>query len=193
MKSDSLGGRLPLLDKADLNPAQKKLWETMGGDAGQLGYDSKTSDGRFIGPFNPMLRSPDIAMTFQQLQTDEGKYTSLSDRVRQVVILSIGSVWKAPYELYAHSAAARHAGFSKTCATALAAGHPSPELSAEETLAQRLSLALAAGHAVDDGLYADALKQFGEKGLVDFAVLAGCYHLVCGLLNLFAIPAPKAT
>ena len=45
--------------------------------------------------------------------------------------------------------------------------------------------------AVDDDLYVDVLRHFGEKGLVDFAVLAGCYHLVCGLLNLFAIPAPS--
>ena len=190
-----LGGRLPLLDQAGLSPAQKTLWDkmdaTMGSWAGKLGFDSKTSDNRFIGPFNPMLRSPDIALTFLQLQMDEGKHTSLSERVRQVVILSVGSVLKAPFELYAHAAAARHAGFSDTCVEALMAGAPSPELTAEEALAQRLALALAAGRAIDDALYADGLRHFGEKGLVDFAVLIGCYHLVCGLLNLFAIPAPK--
>ena len=191
-REDLLGGRLALLNKADLNPAQETLWETMGGDAGELGYDSKTSDGRFIGPFNPMLRSPNIALTFQQLQKEEREFTSLSERVRQVVILSVGSCWKAEYEIYAHSAAARHVGFSDKCAAALAAGQPSPELSAEEALAQRLSLQLVAGHTVDDRLYADALQQFGEKGLVDFAVLGGCYQLVCGVLNLFAVPAPKS-
>ncbi len=111
--------------------------------------------------------------------------------MRQVVILSVGSVWKSPYELYAHAAAARHAGLSAACVAALVAGEPSPELAAEETIAQRLASTLAAEHAVDDDLYAEALRRLGEKGLVDIAVLAGCYHLVCGLLNLFAIPAPK--
>ena len=43
---------------------------------------------------------------------------------------------------------------------------------------------------MDDGLYAEALKRFGEKGLVDLVVLAGCYDLVCRLLDLFAVPAP---
>ena len=187
-----LGGRLPLLDKGGLNAAQKELWNSMGADAGRLGYNSKTADGRFIGPFNPMLRSPQIALTFQHLQADEAKFTSLSARVRQVVVLSVGSLWKAPYELYAHSAAAHHVGFSDTCVAALAAGQPNAELTAEETLAQRLSLALAGGHAVDDRLYADALKLLEEKGLVDFAVLVGCYQLVCGVLNLFAVPAPTS-
>ena len=190
-----LGGRLPLLDRADLAPAQRVLWDaieaSMGAWAGKVGFESKCSDGRFIGPFNPMLRSPSVARMFLQLRSAEESDTSLSERVRQVVILSVGSVWRSPYELYAHEAAARHAGFSDACVTSLVAGTPSPELAAAETIAQRLALALTLAHAVDDDLYADALKQFGEKGLVDFAVLAGCYHLVCGLLNLFAIPAPK--
>ena len=193
---ERLGGRLPLLDPTCLSPAQASLWNrmdaTMGGWAGKIGFDSKSPDGRFIGPFNPMLRSPDIALTFLQLQMDEGKHTSLSDRVRQVVILSVGSVWKAPYELYAHAAAARHAGLSRACVEALAAGAPTDALAADERVAQRLALALACSRCVEDGLYADALTHFGEKGLVDFAILAGCYHLVCGLLNLFAIPAPES-
>ena len=192
-----LGGRLPLLDQASLAPAQKTFCDRMdaslGSWADKVGFARKTAENRFIGPFNPMLRSPDIALTFLQLQSDEGKHTSLPERVRQVVVLSVGSVWKAPYELYAHAAAARHAGLSEACVAALMAGASSPELAAEETVAQRLALALVAGHAIDDSLYADALKHFGEKGLVDFAVLAGCYQLVCGLLNLFAVPAPKPT
>ena len=41
-----------------------------------------------------------------------------------------------------------------------------------------------------DALYAEGLQRFGEKGLVDLVILAGCYHTVCGMLNLFAVPAP---
>ena len=192
---DRLGGRLPLLHRADLAPEQQMLWDqvdaTMAAWAGKVGFKSKTADNRFIGPFNPVLRSPGMARTFLQLQSDEAKHTSLSERVRQVVILSVGSVWKSPYELYAHAAAARQAGLSEACVAALVAGEPSPELTAEETTAQHLALALTAERTVGDDLYAEALRRFGEKGLVDFAVLTGCYHLVCGLLNLFAVPAPK--
>jgi 4-carboxymuconolactone decarboxylase len=55
------------------------------------------------------------------------------------------------------------------------------------------ALALARDHQVPDDLYRSAIRAFGEKGLVDFAVLAGCYHLVCGVLNLFAVPAPSTS
>ena len=191
-----LGGRLPLLDPDTLTPSQRPVWDrldaTLGRWADEVGFESKTGDGRFIGPFNPVLRSPDVGWSFVRLQLDETKHTSLSERVREVVILSVGSVWKAPYELYAHAAAARRAGFSQMAIERLATGSACEELAAEEDVAQRLTLALSVDHAVGDALYAEGLQHFGETGLVDLVILAGCYHTVCSMLNLFAIPAPGA-
>jgi len=40
----------------------------------------------------------------------EQKHTSLSRRVCEVVILSVGAVWKYDYEIYAHSAVGRKVG-----------------------------------------------------------------------------------
>jgi 4-carboxymuconolactone decarboxylase len=81
-----LGGRLTLLDRTDLSAAQKTLCDrteaSMVRWADEVGFQSKTSDGRFIGPFNPTLRSPEMALSLLQLQLDEGKHTCLSERVR---------------------------------------------------------------------------------------------------------------
>jgi 4-carboxymuconolactone decarboxylase len=115
----------------------------------------------------------------------------LSERVRQVVILSIGSVWKASYELYAHAAAARTAGLSEDTIGALAVGEPATELNEQEQVAQQFSLHLVRERRIDDELYRIALRFFGEKGLVDMIMLAGCYLVVCSLLNAFAVPAPE--
>jgi len=41
--------------------------------------------------------------------------TSLTKRTRQVVILTVGSMWKAPYELYAHSAIAANVAMNGSC------------------------------------------------------------------------------
>jgi 4-carboxymuconolactone decarboxylase len=62
-------------------------------------------------------------------QETEQKDTSLSQRVRQVVILAVGAVWKANYELYAHAAAARKAGISEDAVRTLAAGGLPDDLS----------------------------------------------------------------
>jgi 4-carboxymuconolactone decarboxylase len=190
------GGRLPLLARADLNGAQARLWERMAETflrwSNRAGFVATSEDGRYVGPFNPMLYSPEIAMSFLQLQLEEGRCTSLDERLRQVVIPPIGSIWKADYELYAHSAAARAAGFSGPTIKALCVGQPSPELSGTEGVAQRFALALHRNHSVDDGLYGAARSALGEKGIVDLVLLAGCCQLVCGMLGAFAVPAPPA-
>ena len=66
-----LGGRLPLLDPDTLTPTQKALWDhmdvTLGRWAEGIGFRCKTFEGRYIGPFNPVLRSPKVGRSFLQL------------------------------------------------------------------------------------------------------------------------------
>ena len=191
-----LGGRLPLLDPADLSAAQRPVYDrlvsTMVRWADRSGFQSRTENGRLIGPFNPVLFSPGLAPAFLDLQDAEQAHTSLDERVRQVVILSVGAVCRSEYELYAHAAVAQRAGLPEDAVQALAAGGMPDELSEPERLAARFVRALCTGHRVDAALYQAAEAAFGPQGLVDVVTLAGIYHIVCGLLNAFEIPAPTA-
>ncbi len=193
-KSRNLGGRLPLLKPTALDSAQKELYDRINAAfvpwAEAAGFQSKTADGRLIGPFNPVLFSPEIGHSFLELQKKEEEHTGLSERLRQVIILTVGSVWKAPYELYAHSAVARKAGFSDEAIRALAGGNECDELSGEERFAQQFTQQLAEKRSVGDAVFATAYSAFGAKGVVDMIVLAGFYFLVCSLLNAFQVPAP---
>jgi 4-carboxymuconolactone decarboxylase len=100
VQSQQLGGRLPLVDPKTMERAQKDLYDRINTImvpwAEAASFQSKTTNGRLIGPFNAMLFSPEISNAFLALQVAEQKHTSLSERVRQVVILSVGAVWKAP-------------------------------------------------------------------------------------------------
>jgi 4-carboxymuconolactone decarboxylase len=189
----TLGGRLPLLDRESLAPAQKKLFDQMAHNvvpwADSEGFVARTNAGQFIGPFNPALLNPAIGSSFLELQFTEEAHTSLSQRIRQVVILTVGAVWQAPYELYAHSAVGRRAGLSDDAVRTLAAGGPPQDLTDKEVVAHRLARALSVEHRVDDALYADAEARFSAEGVIDIVVLVGIYHTVCSILNAFAIPA----
>src|ERR1700751_6245464 len=112
-------------------------------------FQSKTDDGREIGPFNPILFSADISACFLDFHDGEEKHTSLSERVRQVVILAVGAVWKSNYELYAHGAAARKAGISEDAIRTLTTGGLPDDLSEQEKIAQRYAGQLSAEHHVD--------------------------------------------
>ena len=96
----------------------------------------------------------------------------------------------AHYELYAHSAVARNAGLDASDVESLAAGIPPEHLTDAEKIAHRLALALTTSHHVDDDLYLDAQKTFGAAGVFEITTLTGIYHTVCGILNVFAVPAP---
>ena len=193
--TDGLGGRLPLLDPADLVGAQRELFDKMTSAvvpwADQTGFHSTTDDGRFIGPFNAALINPAMTSASAELLLGERERTSLSPRVREVVILAVGAVWQSEYELYAHSAAARKVGISDHAIRALVTGGIPEDLSEEETTAAALTRELSTRHRVDETLYREAERQFGEKGLTDMVILIGIYHTVCATLNLFAVPVPQ--
>jgi 4-carboxymuconolactone decarboxylase len=158
--------------------------------ADKAGFQAKLPDGRWIGPFNPLLLSPVLSRAFLHLQSVEKMGTSLSERVRQVVILTVGAVWGCDYERYAHAAAAREAGLSSAAIEALSAGRTSEYLKGDDDVARRFALALAAEHRVNDALFEEARQTFKERGVLDLIILAGCYDLVSSLLNAFEIPKP---
>lgn len=196
ISEDTLGGRLALLSPDKLDSDQKKLHDqlqdTMVPWANKSGFRADTEDGRLIGPFNAMLRSPLISKAIMGVTSTEGKETSLSEQVRQVVILTVGASWKAAYELYAHAAVGAKVGFDAQTIQALVAGQKPASLSPDEAVAFDFTQRLTNQHQVDSELYERVLLAFGEKGVVDMIYLAGQYMTISGLLNTFAVPAPAA-
>ena len=191
---ERLGGRLRLFEPDALTSEQRRLDDDMTASwapwADKAGFQAKLPDGRWIGPFNPLLLSPVLSQAFLHLQNVEGKDTSLSQRVRQVVILTVGAVWGCDYERYAHAAVAREAGLSSAAIEALCVGRASEDLKGDDDVARRFALALTAEHWVNDVLFEEARKTFKERGVVDLIILAGCYDLISSLLNAFEIPKP---
>ncbi|MDJ0366776.1 carboxymuconolactone decarboxylase family protein [Hymenobacter sp. H14-R3] len=191
---DNLGGRLALLSPDELDADQKKLYnqlqDTMVPWARESGFRADTYDDRLIGPFNAMLRSPLISKAVMGVTSAEGAETSLSEKVRQVVILTVGASWQAAYELYAHAAVGKKAGFDEATVQALVAGQKPASLTMDESVAFDFTQRLTHKNQIDNELYERALIAFGEKGVVDMIYLAGQYMTISGLLNTFAVPAP---
>lgn len=194
---NSLGGRLPLLERDELASDQKKLYDkmqdTMVKWADKSGFQAQTSDKKLIGPFNVMLRSPLVSQGMLEFLNAETKHTTLSERVRQVIILTVGAVWQASYELYAHTAVGKKAGLDDQTIAALVAGQSPSTLTPEEHLAHEFTRRLTAEHRVDEALYQQAIDTFGEEGVVNLIYLAGNYMTTSALLNAFAVPAPQSS
>lgn len=137
-----------------------------------------------------MLYSPLVGLASLNLTAAESESTALSEKAREVVILSVGAVWKAPYELYAHIAVARTVGLDQPTIDALVAEETPENLSSDERVAHEFTHRLVTEYQIDQALYQRALDAFGAKGLVDMIFLIGGYLTVCALLTTFSVPAP---
>jgi 4-carboxymuconolactone decarboxylase len=191
-----LAGRLPLYSREALGPSQRELYDWLTDVAIPWAEDAKfrarTESGRLIGPFNPALLTPAVSAAFLNLAVAEQKNTSLTKRSREVIILTVGAVWQAPYELYAHCAVARRVGLPDDAVRTLAAGGLPVDLAEEEALAHRIARALSVEHRLDEALYREAEAKLGADGVMAAATLTGIYHTVCAILNTFDIPAPPS-
>jgi 4-carboxymuconolactone decarboxylase len=191
----ALGGRLPLFHSEALDPTQKELYDWLMDVAVPWAeaarFWASIEGGGLIGPFNPALLTPGISSAFMDLAVAEQRHTSLSKRSREVIILTVGAVWQAPYELYAHCAVGRQVGLSEDEVRTLSDGGRSESLTDAETVAHRVARALSIEHRLDAVLYREAEALLGSQGIMEAAILTGIYHSVCAILNAFEIPAPS--
>jgi 4-carboxymuconolactone decarboxylase len=194
MDSTALGGRLPLVDVARLDPAQQRMLDYLEGSkfpwAERAGFQAQLPDGRAIGPFNFFLHGPEMGLAFNAWMDAEGAGTTLARDIREVVILTVGSVWKAPYELYAHVAVARRVGLDEPVIEAIRTRREPAKASEAIRVAWRFTRDLVETHRVRPEVYAAARDVFGEGGLVDMIHLIGIYLTTCALLNAFEVAAP---
>ena len=154
--NQTLGGRLPLADPTTLTGAQQELFNAMQAKqvpwAEKAGFQATTADGRLIGPYNSFLLHPEVAAKILEFSSAEKTHTTLSQREHEVVIIAVGAVWGADYELYAHCTLARNAGLSEHAVTTLANGGIPEELSEHEKIAARVARELSAHHRIGDEL-----------------------------------------
>ena len=190
-----LGGRLPLLEPGQLDGEQNKVYEQVDSTlipwAKESGFQAKAAGGALLGPFNAMLYSPELAAGQNAYLQAEREHSSLSPLLREVVILTVGAIWKAAYELYAHRAVAAKQGLSEKDINSLCAGDPPMEAGPEAIMAHRFVHAIVKTHVIAQTIYEEALAVFGHRKLVDMVHLASLYMGTSAMLNAFAVPTPE--
>jgi 4-carboxymuconolactone decarboxylase len=190
-----MSDRLPPLRRAELDVSQRELYDSLVANEVPLfdkaGVEVAAPDGSLLGPFNPLLFSPDLGSAWIAVFRADKDGTSLSPRVHEIVILTVGAALNSGYELYAHRIVGRLAGLSEDVIRAIEAGER-PDLPEEqEATAYEFTRQLAHEHQIDPKTYERAASTFGYKGLVDMVLLIGLYLTTCTIINAFEVPAPE--
>jgi 4-carboxymuconolactone decarboxylase len=148
--------------------------------------------GALLGPFPPMLHYPQFGIPALSFLRTLDMHATLDKRVREVAILTVGAVFRARFELYAHEIMAGAFGLSAGVIASLASGGRPSGLNEQETIAHDIAYALVTGHFVPASTYNLAVQLFGRDGVAELFFLVGGYSLIAMILNGFDMPAPDS-
>ncbi len=175
------GDRFAPLQADQLTPEQKAMVDAiLSGPRGSLN-----------GPFNVMLRSPDLGDRLQRVGEYVRFKTSIPPRLNELAILLVARHWTAQYEWYAHRELALKAGVPEDMANEIAAGKRPSRLQPEEEVVYDFVQELLSTGALSDAVFAATKDRFGERGVVDLIGLVGYYGTVSMLLNVDRYPLPN--
>jgi 4-carboxymuconolactone decarboxylase len=142
------------------------------------------------GPFNALLRSPELADRAQKLGEWVRFRSSIPEPLKELAILVTARYWNAQYEWHAHHAHAIKAGLDPRLAAELAQGKRPSGMSEQEAAVHDFCKELHEKKSVSDANYARVVKYFGETGAVDLIGVIGYYTLVSMILNVDRVPIP---
>ena len=175
-----VGDRFKPLTYETMTPEQKAMTDhIMSGPRASMG-----------GPFNALLRSPELGDLAQQLGAYVRFKSSLPRHLNEMAIIMTARVWTAQYEWYVHKQAALQAGLNPAIATAIAEGKRPAGMKPDEQALYDFTKELLDTHQVSDANFQAAVKAFGEKGVVDLVGVTGYYQMVSALLNVDRYPLP---
>ena len=147
--------------------------------------------GEVRGPFNVLLRSPELMSPVQKV----GEYLrfrcTLERRIAEMATLIAARHWTQAYEWNAHHPLALKAGLKPEIAQAIADGRRPTGMAADEEVVYDLLTEALHNKSVSDATYERGIKQFGEQNLVDLLAIAGYYALLALLLNVARTPLPE--
>jgi 4-carboxymuconolactone decarboxylase len=142
------------------------------------------------GPFNALLRSPELCDLVQRVGAYVRFKSSLPAALNEMAICMAGRKWTAQYEFYAHRRLALEAGLDASILDAIAAGRRPAKLSADEAVVYDFASELLSTGQVSDATFAAVKNRFGERGAIDLVGAVGYYSLVSMVLNVDRVPLP---
>jgi 4-carboxymuconolactone decarboxylase len=172
---------MPPIAPESMTDAQKKaVAEIVSGPRGHL-----------VGPFIPLLRSPDFMGRLQKT----GEYlrfnSALEPRLSELAILITARHWSQEFEWHHHRLLAEKAGLKAAMCDALAEGRRPAAMTEDEAALYDFLDELIRMRTVSDPTWQRGVKLFGERGVIDLIGIHGYYSLLAMILNATHAPLPE--
>ena len=176
-------GRLPQLSIEQLNAQQKALADEI----------LKVSSVGLGGPYNALLRSPELGKRMFAVLDYLRFNTSVPRRLNEFAILIQARLWTSQVEWLAHYPIALREGMSEAALADLKAGRRPAAMKPDEAAVYDLCMEVSTTHKVSDATYRRAAQVLNEQQLADLLTLSGTYTTLAMLMNAFEQGVPPGT
>jgi 4-carboxymuconolactone decarboxylase len=173
--------RLILKRPEELTPQQREQFDRL------TKWRKPRPEGDFGGPFDPWIRSPEVAKRAVSWGNFIWERTTLDRRLVELAIIITARFWQSNVEWVSHTKLALENGVPQEVIDSVFAERRPEKAREDELIIYDVCRSLHETHQLPLGLYQRAVNSFGERGLVEIIATIGYYTFVAMTLNAFDI------
>jgi 4-carboxymuconolactone decarboxylase len=170
--------RIPIIDRADMNPEQARVYD-----------EAKQKSGIVGGPYFAYIRLPKL---FQACQDLRGALADspMTRREQQIVNLVVARHFDARYPWFAQARASLAVGIDRSVIDAINKRSALTLDDPREQATFEVARELTATRRLSDETYARAEKTLGLESLVAIVAATGSFAMTCMTANSFGVEPP---
>jgi 4-carboxymuconolactone decarboxylase len=143
-----------------------------------------------IGPYSLLLHMPEMAQRLEALRTYLRDEASLSQKLQELVMISVAREMGCAFIWYAHAAPARQAGLRDDIVDGIRERRPLTNLDPDEQTAVDFTRELLQNRKVSRPTFDAAMARFGQRGTMTLTNLIACYAVLAYNMNTYELEAP---
>jgi 4-carboxymuconolactone decarboxylase len=143
-----------------------------------------------IGPYSLLLHMPEMSQKLEALRTHIRAEASLSQKLQELVMISVAREMGCAFIWYAHAAPARQAGVRDDIVDNIRDKRPLANLDPEERAVVDFTRDLLQNRKVSRPTFDAATARFGQRGVMTLTNLVACYAVLAYNMNTYELEAP---
>jgi 4-carboxymuconolactone decarboxylase len=142
------------------------------------------------GPYALLLHMPEVAQKVESLRLYLRDEASLSQKLQEIVMLTVAREMDCAYIWQAHAAAAREVGVRGDIVDNLREKQALKDLAPDEQTAVDFTRELLRNRKVGKATFDRATASFGKRGTLTLTNLVACYATLAYVMNTYELEAP---
>ena len=143
-----------------------------------------------IGPYSLLLHMPEMAQKLEALRLSLRDEASLTQKIQELVMISVAREMGCAFIWYAHAAAAKQAGVRAEIVDGIREKRPLTGLDPDEQAAVDFTRELLQNRKVGRPAFDAATARFGQRGVMTLVNLIATYATLAYNMNTYELEAP---